>query len=174
MIQFKEGDWRGWLAALAVSLVLVGLASAPPFLPVSIRPWIMEVFAGVCHQIPSRSFHIDGVPLAVCHRCIGIYLGFPIAGFLFLFLKGAWPFSSKTAPFVLMLSALPAGLDWGLDFIGWWSNTPTSRFATGLVLGTVAGYFFTAALAEGFKQKPKPSSLSPVSKHVISAPKATQ
>lgn len=153
MLQLNSLDRRGWLIAITVSTVLVGLVLSPPFLSESIRPWVMELFAGVCHQLPGRSFHIDAVPLAVCQRCFGIYAAFPMAGILFWTVGGAWPFSSRTAPLVLLASGLPALFDWGGEIAGFWSNTPVSRLSTGLVLGLVAGYFFTAALAEGFRRK---------------------
>lgn len=29
----------------------------------------------ICHQIPERSFHLDGIQLPVCARCFGLYGG---------------------------------------------------------------------------------------------------
>jgi uncharacterized membrane protein len=36
-------------------------------------PWIYEFFSRICHQDPSRSWHVAGEPLAVCIRCTSIY-----------------------------------------------------------------------------------------------------
>jgi uncharacterized membrane protein len=36
---------------------------------------IRFLFSGICHQIPERSLFINGVPLPLCARCTGMYLG---------------------------------------------------------------------------------------------------
>ncbi len=41
--------------------------------------WAQEVFGWLCHQDASRSFTPDGVVLAVCTRCAGVYAGFVLA-----------------------------------------------------------------------------------------------
>jgi len=110
----------------------------------------MQAFAGVCHQLPSRSPHIDGVALAVCHRCLGTYLGLPAAVLIFSSLRGLWPFSRKAAPWVLLGAAIPAIVDWSGDVLGIWTNTPVSRMITGGILGLFAGYFLVAAIVDAF------------------------
>jgi len=45
---------------------------------------------------------------------------------------------------------MPAFLDWGGGIIGVWTNTPSTRVVTGLIMGTAAGYFLTAAIADSF------------------------
>lgn len=58
---------------LAVSaLVIAVFLFSPP-----LTPWDKTHAIGyaVCHQIPARSFHLDGQPLPLCARCTGIYLG---------------------------------------------------------------------------------------------------
>ena len=37
----------------------------------------------ICHQIPSRSFHIDEGPMGICVRCLGIYLGVVLSMLIF-------------------------------------------------------------------------------------------
>jgi len=42
-------------------------------------PWIYDFFSRICHQDPSRSWHVAGEPLAVCIRCTSIYFAFAAA-----------------------------------------------------------------------------------------------
>ncbi len=44
---------------------------------------IYLIFSAICHQLPDRSWHIHGEPLAACIRCTAIYYGF-LAGLLTL------------------------------------------------------------------------------------------
>ncbi len=50
-------------------------------------------------------------------------------------------------------------IDWAIDATGIWANIPSSRVATGLVFGVVAGYVFARALAI---PTPAPARLVPV------------
>jgi len=147
---FPPGFKRGWVISLSVSLGLVVLAAMPPFLSEGPRYFVMELFSSVCHQLPDRSVHIDGIALGVCHRCFGTYVGLPAAALVFASVRGAWPFTGKTAPVFLALAVLPAAIDWGVTVAGLWENTPLSRSLTGLLLGCVAGYYLTAAIVDGF------------------------
>jgi uncharacterized membrane protein len=45
------------------------------FPPVTVLNKTHAIGYAICHQIPSRTFHIDGRPLPLCARCTGIYLG---------------------------------------------------------------------------------------------------
>src|SRR5205823_10771490 len=64
-------------AIALVPLALAALAIAAPLLPTSplLSLAIRKFFSIVCHQDPDRSFWIAGAPVAVCVRCLGIYLG---------------------------------------------------------------------------------------------------
>lgn len=136
-----------WWLALAATLGVVGLAAAPPWLGAGARALVMTAFAPLCHQLPARSFAVDGVPLAVCHRCLGIYLALPLAVLAFAAVHrwGAW--LGRHAGPVLVASLVPLAVDWGADALGWWANTPPSRLATGSVFGFAAGLFLARAAA---------------------------
>jgi len=147
---YPKGFLVGWALTMGVTSLLVGLAFAPPFVSEAARVFIMQAFSGVCHQLSSRSPHIDGVALGVCHRCFGTYAGFPAAALLYGALRGFWPFSTRIAPWILVIGVLPAVVDWSGDVLGIWMNTPVSRIITGGFLGLVAGYFLVAAVVDSF------------------------
>jgi uncharacterized membrane protein len=139
--------WIGWIIAVVVTVLLSALAAAPPLMPEPYRMLIMQAFHTVCHQIPERSPHWDGVQLAVCHRCFGIYLGLT-AGTLSFPYTGRWDKSlMRLASYLLLGAVLIPGTDWLLNVLGVWTNTPASRFITGGIFGVTAGYFFARALA---------------------------
>ncbi len=135
------------------ALLLVGVVS-PVLLPSEWRLLPMTVFHAFCHQLADRSPHVDGVQLAVCWRCLGVYTGL-VGGALLLPLVGrgdAW--INRNAKWLLLGALVMMGVDWAGPFLGYWDNTWLSRVATGLLLGAVAGYLFARALAIAFKGKP--------------------
>lgn len=145
--------WKGWWIAFGLSGLIIVLVTLPPFVGPSIRFYVMQGFASVCHQLADRSPELAGVKLAVCHRCYGIYWGLPIAvvGFLFL---GHWDAKvGHLGHYLLPLSLLPLGADWLLGAVGIWTNTPFSRMFTGALFGLVAGYYLARAFSSVFVQK---------------------
>ena len=149
--------WLGWTLALALTVLAVLLATLPPYVGPAVREALMHGFAALCHQLPSRSPHIDGVQLAVCHRCYGVYGGLPVAVVGFL-LVGRWaPVLRRRAGLVLVLALLPLSIDWLLGVLGLWHNTPLSRTATGAVFGLVAGLYVAHGFAQAFVPRPSPA-----------------
>ena len=108
-----------WLALVAAPPVLAAADSSYAALP----HWLLHM---VCHQHPERSFHWLGVPLAACHRCTGLYLGFTLGVVLWPRLRGAAAWLGGNPRWVAVFFA-PLLID---VLIG---NTPLSRFATGVV-----------------------------------------
>ena len=139
-------EWIGWLLVAVVAWAVFGLVLAPPFAGEGLGQAIRLGFSGVCHQIPARSPHIHDVPLAVCHRCFGVYAALAAAPFLTLGLRPWNPWMQRHAKYLLLASLIIPGVDWGGDMLGWWTNTPWSRVLTGAVFGTVAGYFLVCAM----------------------------
>lgn len=137
----------GWLAAVAAALVLVGLAALPPLVGEGLRAALMHGFAAVCHQMPERSLHVDGVPLAVCHRCLGIYAGVLLGALVFpLMPRGL--LRGRRAGVLLVLCGLPTAADWAVDVLDLWANTPVSRMTTGALFGVAAGLLLARALGQ--------------------------
>lgn len=96
-----------------------------------------ELFSGVCHQIPDRTYHINGQPMAVNSRCFGVFLGMFISWSLIPVYKNLN--IKRSAAVAILLFA--AGLQI-IDYIGnlmqLWENTNHSRAALGGLLGLVS------------------------------------
>ena len=139
-------EWIGWLLAAGLAWTVFGLALAPPFAGEGLRHAIMSGFSGACHQMPARSPHVHGVPLAVCDRCFGVYAALAAAPFLALGMRPWNAWMQRHAKYLLLASLIVPGVDWFGDGIGWWVNTPWSRGLTGAAFGTGAGYFMATAM----------------------------
>jgi uncharacterized membrane protein len=131
------------LAALAIAGPLL---STSPLLTLAIR----KFFSIVCHQDPARSFWIAGAPLAVCIRCLGIYLGAALGAASSS--AGILPAGARASrPRFLAALALTGTLN-ALDVAAEWSNLhgnlPTLRFALGLALGAAIGALVARWTAE--------------------------
>jgi len=101
------------------------------------------MFSSVCHQIPERSFSIAGFPFAVCHRCLGIYLGLAagslIASFPGIFrMRRTW----------VAAATLPLLLDVAVPLTGLGNNTSSSRFCTGLLFGFMLATIFMQGILD--------------------------
>lgn len=132
----------------AAAVILLG-ATSPPFLPPAWRAVLMRAFAPVCHQLPGRSLHVDGIPLAVCDRCLGIYVGL-LAGVLTIgWGRALWIRVRDADRYVLLGSLVPLALDWVGPVLGLWPNGPLSRAGTGLLFGIVAASFVADRLLSG-------------------------
>jgi len=107
------GEQESWLKKLPVRWMLVVAAL------VVIIPWLLYTPAGitgkadaigyaVCHQIPARSFQINGQPISLCARCTGMYVAI-FVGVVFQLLIGRrrseWPGKFKLAVFAVFFLA---------------------------------------------------------------------
>lgn len=139
-----------WLLLSIAVWFLVVMIMLPPFVGLEWRAVIMSAFRPLCHQIADRSPAIDGVQLAVCHRCFGIYAALAVSVTIISALIGFSRTLEPYARFVLPASLVPIAIDWGGDVIGLWANTPVSRFATGAVFGAVGGVYLVRAILVTF------------------------
>lgn len=106
-----------YMTAYLLIVALVILLFSSPFLLPSADAGargvgaFMHVSAGLlqmCHQLPHRSFMFDGIPMAVCARDTGIYLGF-IAGVATAFMRKRPKILSEIR--LPVLAALPMAVD---------------------------------------------------------------
>lgn len=78
--------------AWATVLPLATFIASRPHLPKALYVASAGVYglaAFLCHQIPARSFHLWGVQMPVCARCVGIYAGAAGGGAATLLARGS-------------------------------------------------------------------------------------
>ena len=91
-------------------------------------------FSGICHQESDRCFHYHGLPLAVCARCLGIYIGFVIGLLGSRFLSG-FRRILLAHPRLLLLFVVPMAIDLLLP------NNHWSRLLTGIAASFPVAFF---------------------------------
>lgn len=133
-----------WLISVGAVLAVTSLIVVAPVAAASghsdVARGIYGAFATLCHQLPERSYFIDGHPLAVCSRCTGVYAGFAFTLLLYPLIRSLKnPVMPR--PGWLLLAALPLAIDFGINFFGFWQNTHTSRLLTGAFLGSAVVFY---------------------------------
>ena len=83
----------------------------------------------------------------MCARCLGIYAGFLAGLALYPLLRRP---DSRALPKarLVVLAALPMGLDFLAGITGVWPSPPVFRLATGIVWGAVLPAYFVPGIAE--------------------------
>ena len=110
--------------AAGAAVVCAGVVAAP----LAHSPWLYFAFSFVCHQQPERSLWVAGLPLAVCARCAGIYLGALLGLLLNL------P-SRRT---LLLAALILVAVDWATEAAGLHPPWLLLRFLTGALAGLAA------------------------------------
>lgn len=114
---------------------------------INISDPIYSFYSHICHQMPSRSFHIFEHQFAVCSRCFGVYFGLLLGMFIYPMFRSM----EEIEPFPrvwLFASMIPMGIDFSLTFFGIWENTYFTRVTTGLILGFACAIYIVPALVE--------------------------
>src|SRR5215470_834451 len=101
---------------MPAALLLVGstvwclaILAAPAFGP----SWLYAFFSRICHQDPTRSWHLFGRQLPVCIRCASIYFAFTVSLFLGLKPNVRWlraAVAVMAAEFILARLVIDAAL----------------------------------------------------------------
>ena len=108
-------------------------------------------FSPICHQDPARSFTLSGCQWAVCHRCSGIYFGLLLASLLPFKLTALVDQPRRRRLWVLC-ATIPLLLDVFMPLAGFWTNTPVSRFATGLIFGAMLSSLLVPAVGDFIRE----------------------
>lgn len=147
--------WSRWALA---PIIVAAAATSAPFLLTRGYPMIafslQHAFSLVCHQRPERSFWICGAPIAVCSRCLGIYLGAAVGL--------VWRTSRRVALQLLIAAAALNILDWLTEAAGLHGNWMTVRLVFGLTLGATAALLVSSSMAEPPSGRPADSYREPI------------
>ena len=140
-----------WAVSAATVVGLVALVVLAPLAAAGGHDQLAQViyraFGIFCHQRPERSYFIEGHKLAICSRCTGLYAGFAFTLLLYPLVRSL-RITTTPPRSVLLLAAVPLGIDFSLTFFGIWENTHTSRLLTGLFLGSVAVFYVVPGLMD--------------------------
>ena len=140
-----------WLVVSVGSVFFVALVVVAPLAAASHHDQfaltLYHAFGLLCHQLPERSFFILGNKFAVCSRCTGVYLGFVVTLALYPLLKSLRR-TDLPARKWLIAASLPLLLDFSVTFFGVWENTHTTRFLTGMLLGSVMVFYVMPGIIE--------------------------
>lgn len=140
-----------WAIGAAVVTLFVTLIIVAPLAAAGgygeIAAGIYRAFGTICHQLPERSYFVDGHKLAVCSRCTGLFAGFAFTLLVYPLIR---PLRTTATPERkwLVLAAIPTFIDFSLTFFGIWENTHTSRLLTGLLLGSTAVFYVMPGIAD--------------------------
>ena len=98
----------------------------------------------ICHQLPDRSFFVDGRQLPVCARCTGLYLSGAMGLLGWVAVKAArgWrgiTLSPRGALATVAAAALPTALSYATGVTGVWDGSNVTRALLAVPLGVAAG-----------------------------------
>jgi hypothetical protein len=151
-------DWLrrvfvGAATAWPMALLLAPVAAARPQPSSFGYAFALVMYAAgslICHQRPERSFHLLGVQLPVCARCMGIYAGAAIAACLLLMRRprdagGPMKESDIRAGFpaartVLFVSALPTAATLVFEWTTGLTPGNWTRAVSGAPLGAAVAW----------------------------------
>ena len=110
----------------------------------------------ICHQLPERSFFLDGRQLPVCARCTGLYLS-GVAGFLGWFTWKAargwrqFAVAPRAALAIVILAGVPTALSYATGVIGVWDGSNLTRALLAVPLGASAGAVVAAVASKDLR-----------------------
>ena len=110
----------------------------------------------ICHQLPERSFFIDGRQLPVCARCTGLYVSGAVGflGWVAVKLARGWRGLSvqpRAALAVVAGAAIPTVVSYVTGVIGVWDGSNLTRAALAVPLGVSAGAVLAAVATKDLR-----------------------
>jgi uncharacterized membrane protein len=101
------------------------------------------LFRLMCHGRVERCLQLFDMPMPICARCTGIYLG--LLGGLVLFPLMRW-LRERTMRTIAFLAIVPLGLDGVTQLLGFRESVNPLRIATGVIAGLAFGLWILSAV----------------------------
>ena len=145
-----------WLApGLAlIAVVWLLLLVVAPVLATPVAGALYAAGSLICHQLPERSFHLQGFQLPVCARCLGIYGGAAVGSVAGAAAVGrrllAWwrqPATRSVNWIATAIAATPTIVTFVLEWGFGWAISNTVRAIAALPVGFAVAFVVVSALA---------------------------
>lgn len=165
-----------WLASALTVLCLFALIFVAPLAAGGghgeVATAIYRAFSLLCHQLPERSYFIDGHKLGVCSRCTGLYAGFAFTLLVYPLIRSLRHAASPARKW-LLLAAIPLAVDFSLTFLAIWENTHTSRLLTGALLGSATVFYVMPGIIDlSFRGRSPSQSEKPIATFTLASPES--
>ena len=102
------------------------------------------LFRMMCHGRVERCLQLFGVPMPICARCTGIYLGL-LAGLFVFPMAVAW-LRERIMRIVVFIAVLPLAMDGVTQLTGLRESVNPLRIATGVIAGLAFGLWVLSAV----------------------------
>lgn len=139
-----------YAGVVLIALFFVLVIYTPPIFCSSVacwfRSWQKAVMGLVCHQQLARTFQWDGIPLAACSRCTGIYSGFLLALVSFVKKKETAYAGKHYIMKIFVFSTVVLVVDGVGNLTGLWFTSDTTRAIIGGFWGVMTGILMLMAL----------------------------
>jgi uncharacterized membrane protein len=140
---------RGAFASITVWIALTMLTDA--FGPRWLYVLLDLPFHFLCHRMPERILSIDGVPMPMCSRCAGIWLGLSVS------VVAAWPpVSIRVLRVVFPIALVLMAIEVFTQDMGWHPVFHPTRVLSGLLVSVPFGGALGALLQRELGSAPDP------------------
>jgi uncharacterized membrane protein len=103
------------------------------------------LFRVICHGRPERCLHLYGIPMPICARCAGIYLGMLAGLALFRLIP---LLRERLMRAVAFAAVVPLAVDGLTQLAGLRESTNALRIATGVIAGLAFGLWVLSAVEQ--------------------------
>ena len=132
----------GVVAAIPITILSASLLCAAAIANGASMRWRL-LFRLLCHGIASRCIEVFGVPMPICARCTGIYLGL-LAGLAAFWLLPI--VTERAMRIALFVATTPLAIDGLTQLARLRESTNPLRLATGIAAGLAFGMWALTAV----------------------------